>query len=270
MNSPITYFGGKGGMFKEIISEFPDRSLYNIYIEPFGGSFSVAFHRPYPVPVEIYNDLEKNVYSFFKVLSDRELFRQMKDLLDLSYYDETLRAEYIRDLREKDLSLVERAYRFFYVNRTSFNGVGGYSVTVNLIRRGLSKDISAFLASIDNLPEFHQRLSRVTMMNEDALNVMRKFDSPKTFMYLDPPYVQETRGDTRYKVDMEDEGHRKLIEFCMTAKSKIMISGYDSSLYDVLLENGFHKKSFEFFCTDKVRTETLWMNYESKAVKALF
>lgn len=270
MNSPIKYFGGKGMMYTTLLDNLPDRKDYDTYIEPFGGSFSLAFHRPYPVANEIYNDLEKNVYSFFKVLSDKKLFEEMKYLLDLSYYDEDLRREYIQDLRERNLSLVERAYMFFYVNKTSFNGFGGFSVTVNYIRKGMCRSINDFLSSIERLPEVHQRLSKVVVMNEDAFTVMEKFDSPKTFFYLDPPYVLDQRGDTRYMIDMEEEGHKKLIEFCSKAKAKIMISGYDTPIYDELLSHGFIKKSFEAYCTHQMKTETLWMNYENKKVKALF
>ena len=69
MNAPIKYFGGKGQMFNKIIEHFPDSSTYDTYIEPFGGSFSIGLKKPNETPIEIYNDLEKNVYSLYKAVS---------------------------------------------------------------------------------------------------------------------------------------------------------------------------------------------------------
>lgn len=82
MNSPIKYYGGKSYMSDIIISHFPKD--YSVYIEGFGGGASVLFAKERD-KLEIYNDLGRNVYSLFKVLSDKELFEQMKEKLDLTY-----------------------------------------------------------------------------------------------------------------------------------------------------------------------------------------
>ena len=86
MNSVIKYFGGKNGMFNNIIKQFPDKGSYDTYIEPFGGSFAIGFHTPDDMiaPIEIYNDLYNNVYSLFKVLTNDTLFYEFKKLCDLS------------------------------------------------------------------------------------------------------------------------------------------------------------------------------------------
>ena len=71
MHSPIKYYGGKSYMTNIIIEQFPKE--YNIYIEGFGGGASVLFSKPQN-GIEIYNDLNENVYALFKALSDDELF----------------------------------------------------------------------------------------------------------------------------------------------------------------------------------------------------
>ncbi len=91
MNAPIQYFGGKNGMSKHIIEYFPDKESYNTYIEPFGGSYAVGLHMDYVPPVEIYNDLENNVYSLYKVLQDKELFKEFQLRCELSPYCDTMR-----------------------------------------------------------------------------------------------------------------------------------------------------------------------------------
>ena len=264
MNSPIKYFGGKGTMFKNIIEYFPKREEYNTYIEPFGGSYSIGLKKD-PVEIEVYNDLDKNVYSLYMVLSNPEMFRIFKENCDLVLYSEDIRADFIRALKNDDLSMVLRAFYFFYVNRTSHNGVGGFSKNT-YIRRGMSKSISDFLSAIDRLPELHDRLSRVIVTNTDGMELIRKYNTPNVFLYCDPPYEQSTRTTTRYKVDMDRNGHIDFLNAVMESKSKILISGYDCELYDKLSDNGFKKISFEVKTIDgnfkpKTKTEYLYYNY---------
>ena len=57
----------------------------------------------------------------------------------------------------------------------------------------MNEQASAWLAAVAGLSEVHARLSRVVILNRDALNVIRKQDGPDTLFYLDPPYLTETR-----------------------------------------------------------------------------
>lgn len=268
MKSPVKYFGGKGTMFKRIIDQFPENGTYDTYIEPFAGSYSIGLHTPGErvAPIEIYNDLYNNVYSLFKVLSDENLFGEFKRLCDLSYYNEQMRKDFKADLKKEDLTVVERAFKFFYVNRTSHNGIGGFSVN-RVVRRNMAKSVSDYLSTVDNLYELHQRMSKVMVFNRDAFDIMREYNTDNVFMYLDPPYVLSTRNSTaRYNVDMANEQQKEFVDLCIESKAKLLISGYDNELYDRLLENGFTKVSFEVNTVDgnrnpKTKVETLWKNY---------
>lgn len=258
MQSPIKYYGGKTYMVDIIKDNFPPN--YDIYIEGFGGGASLLFSKK-PSPIEIYNDLEENVYSLFKVLSDRNLMEDMKGKLDLTPYSREIRAEFKEDLKRSDLSLVDRAYRFFYVNRASFNGVGGFSVTM-LPRRNMMKNVSSYLSMIDNLEEFHQRLSSVLIEHLDILELLDKYDNENVFFYLDPPYVQSTRKSSqRYGVEMSDDDHMRFIEKCNSLKGKVLISGYDNPIYEGL--TGFEKVTFKSPNAGSEATEVLWRNYET-------
>lgn len=265
ITTPIKYFGGKGTMFNEIIKYFPKSTEYDTYIEPFGGSYSIGLKLETLPPIEIYNDLDKNVYSLYKVLSDPELFRQFKDKCDLALYNEDLRKEFKDLLKTDNLSLIDRAFYFFYVNRTSHNGVGGFSKNT-WIRRNMSKAISDFLSSIDRLPELHNRLSKVIVTNSDGVELIKKYNTPNVFLYCDPPYEQSTRTSTRYNIDMDRQGHIDFLDAVIESKAKILISGYDCDLYNKLTENGFEKIQFEVKTitgnfTPKTKVETLWKNY---------
>jgi site-specific DNA-adenine methylase len=265
MNTPIKYFGGKSLCFKDIFKYFPNREEYNTYIEPFGGSFSLGLKMEVPAEVEIYNDLEQNVYSLYKVLSDPEMFQLFKSKCDLAMYNEDIRREFKELLKHEDITLVERAFYFFYTNRTSHNGIGGFSMAT-CIRRGMSKSTSDFLSAIDRLQELHDRMSKVIVTNMDGNKLIRRYDDPRVLCYCDPPYEQSTRTAARYKVDMDRDGHIEFLNTVIESKSKIIISGYDCELYDKLTENGFSKIHFDVNTIGgdfkpKTKVETLWKNF---------
>lgn len=263
--TPIKYFGGKSNMKNEILKYFPNSDDFDVYVEPFSGTYSIGLSLETPPPIEIYNDLDKNVYSLYKVLSDPDLFKRFKEKCDLVLYNEDLRNEFKDLLKRDDIPMIDRAFFFFYVNRTSHNGVGGFSKNI-YIRRNMSKSISDFLSSIDRLPEIHNRLSKVIVCNTDGIELIKKYDDNRTLIYADPPYEQSTRTSTRYNVDMNREEHVKFLDVVIKSKSKILISGYDCELYDILEQNGFKKVHFDVKTisgnfTPKIKRETLWFNY---------
>lgn len=264
-NSVIRYFGGKGnGLSKIIISHFPENYQELNYLEPFGGSAAVLFNKEIS-PIEIYNDLEENVYSLFKVISNEDMFNRFKDKCDLTPYSKQILDEYTQSLKGK-LDLEERAYRFFITNRTAYNGVGGFSASP-VIRRSMSKSVSDYLSTIDKLYDVHQRISKVIVHNTNAIDLIKKYDKDGWLMYLDPPYHHSTRTDARYKVDMTNDEQEEFLDCVISVKNaKILISGYDCESYDRLVENGWEKISFEVKTQNsnregKVKIETLWKNY---------
>jgi len=263
--TPIKYFGGKSLISNKIKEYFPDISEYDKYIEPFGGSYSIGLSLDPIPPIEIYNDLEQNVYSLYKVLSNKELYDEFKQKCDLVFYSEDIRNEFKTLLKNDDLLIVDRAFYFFYVNRTSHNGIGGFSKNT-YIRRSMSKSISDFLSAIDRLPDLHDRLSKVIITNTDGIKLINDNNDSRTLIYCDPPYHQSTRTSARYKVDMDNNGHIDFINSVINNKSKIIISGYDCELYDTLIDNGFKKIQFEVKTITgnfekKTKIETLWINY---------
>jgi DNA adenine methylase len=263
--TPIKYYGGKNLCFNKILNHFPNTNEYDIYLEVFGGSYALGLKLNPPPKIEIYNDLDKNVYSLYKVLSDPDLFKIFKEKCDLALYNEDLRNEFKGLLRDNNLSMIDRAFYFFYVNRTSHNGVGGFSMNT-WIRRNMSKSISDFLSSIDRLDELHNRLSKVIVCNKDGIELIEKFDSANIFIYADAPYHQSTRTSARYDVDMDDKTQIKFLNAAIQTKSKILISGYDCEQYKILTDNGFTKSQFEVKTTSGnfkpiTKIETLWFNY---------
>ena len=193
MNSPIKYFGGKGMMQNKILQYIPDHLGY---LEGCGGGASILFAKK-QCKIEVYNDINLNVYSLFKVLADKELFDKFHYKCELTCYHENFRQE-AKDKLKTELSLEERAFYYFYLNRTSVQGVGGFYQASFHSRQGINMAVNSFLSAIESLPEIHNRLRQVLICNRDVIELISKYDLKDLFLYLDPPYHHSTRTNARY------------------------------------------------------------------------
>jgi len=131
--------------------------------------------------------------------------------------------------------------------------------------RNISRAISNLWASVDGLDSLFYRLRRVIFFNTDAVELCRRFDKENAFIYADPPYVHSTRSSVRYDHDLGDDYHKKIIDFALNCKSKIMISGYANGIYD---SSGLYRHSLETvtgaWSGNGTLEEFIWTNYRRK------
>src|SRR5215469_4834789 len=116
MIGPLSYIGGKNRLAKQIIALLPQHTTY---VEPFAGGAQVFFHKT-PSRVEVLNDLDQNVFNFFRVcqLHHEELVRFLRYcLMSRSWY------RLFAAQRPETLTDVQRAARFFYLLKNSFGGL---------------------------------------------------------------------------------------------------------------------------------------------------
>jgi DNA adenine methylase len=80
-------------------------------------------------------------------------------------------------------------------------------------------------------------------------------------IYCDPPYLLETRTSGRkYRFDYEEDDHTNLLDTLVGLPCKVMISGYDSELYNKTL-NGWKSIKIQVMNQGGVRTEKVWFNF---------
>ncbi len=105
---------------------------------------------------------------------------------------------------------------------------------------------------------------RVQIENRPAVEVIRLYDSVQTLFYCDPPYLHETRGDSRaYGFEMDVEAHSELAKALNSCRGKVAISGYRCDVMDTWY-NGWHRFDAPLkrcHSIKKLRQECLWMNY---------
>ena len=140
---------------------------------------------------------------------------------------------------EQGLSDRERARRFFVRARQTRTGLaqrsseGRWAHCVLTSRAGMAGAVSRWLGSVDGLSEIILRLQRVQIENAPALDAIRRYDTPDTVFYLDPPYVHSSRGDTAaYENEMSDDEHVELAEVLSAIRGRAVLSGYRTPLYD--------------------------------------
>ena len=133
----------------------------------------------------------------------------------------------------------------------------------------MNEQASSLLTAIEGLPEIHERLKSVVILNDDAVKVIKQQDGEKTLNYLDPPYLHETRFSTgEYENEMSKAQHFALLDCLGHIEGKFILSGYPSKLYDDVAER------FGWRCVEKqidnkasskktkeMKTECLWMNF---------
>ena len=259
-------FGWYGGKFSHLAWLLPLLPASHHYVEPFGGSAAVLLNRP-PSALETYNDLDGEVVNFFRILrTERDALIEAIALTPFS------REEFLRSLdttgpRIPDL---ERARRFFVRARQARTGLaqtatpGRWANCRGTSRSGMAGAVSRWLGSVETLPAIAERLLRVQIENRPAIDVIRRYDSPGTLFYCDPPYVSSTRGDVNsYGYELTEDGHAELARTLRRCRGKVAVSGYDCELMGRLYD-GWHRIEGPRKTAHSVkrpRQEFLWTNY---------
>jgi DNA adenine methylase len=250
--------GGKNYLARRIISLFPD---HRVYCEPFAGGLSVLVNKR-PCSIEVANDLHADLIGFYRVLRDRaEEFRQRVEALD--YSAETF--EWSLRLAEADEDPLDSAVRFLVRNRFSRGGLGRDFAWSERLRGGQPGDRNAWETIKAELPRIARRLAHVELRCQDALEIIEEFDGPGVLHYLDPPYLPATRTAIgTYDHEMDENGHRRLLDTIGGCRGMVAISGYANPLYDSALR-GWERVKFDMpnhsgqGTAKQRRLEVLWL-----------
>ena len=144
-------------------------------IDVFGGSGKVLMNLN--AKIKVYNDINNNLVNFFTELKEhKELVLKKLDYILNS-------RELFERYREKSHDNLENAFRFLYMNITSFNGQGkSYSYSTKR-----NKSIS--LMNINKaINKSYNDIKYWTIEKLDFREIIQRYDSENSFFYLDPPY----------------------------------------------------------------------------------
>jgi len=229
-------FARQGGKFtsqKRIIKRFPPVGEYDTYVEPFLGGGSIALNAP----------IVKHMYA-----SDTDTF-----VIDTFKIVKRLPVDVIRDID------------FKIKNKPEFEKLKLYKPTndVEKLRKNISLTMSSFLSKRQTftgknnkggvvfkrqLERVKDTLSHYKIMKKPYQYMISKYDSERTFFYLDPPYHNT---DTAI-YETGNINHEELADMLRHIKGLFLLSHNDTP-YIRNLYKGFH---FHKIQTHQVKEKT--------------
>lgn len=259
----LRYLGGKWRLAPWVIEHLPP---HLVYVEPFGGAGSVLLQKPRS-DREVYNDLDGELVNLFQILRS-PMVEELVRLVRLTPY--ALRE--FRNAFEPTYDAVERARRLLVRSHMGHGTRGtGLAGSMGFRRDGMKgrTDTAGNWAGLDEeLVSIATRFRGVTIEERPAIDLVGDFDDPDAVLYLDPPYLPQTRSGKKklgdgyhtYGHEMSVDDHRALLDRIQTSRASILLSGYATNLYDEAL-SGWTRKTVEArsHC-NAPRTEVLWIN----------
>ena len=245
IKTPVSRVGNKTPILHILYALFPVD--YTRFVDVFGGSGSVLLGKPTIDSFEVYNDFDHNLVNLFRCMKDRPMavirelgfcnlnsrddFNAIKKFFSAEgfsdpYLDEEqqltrillppIPAEEISRLRERTIRDydVRSAAMFLKLLRYSYAS-GGKSFAAQPF------DISRLFSLIT---ELQQRMANVVVENQDFEQLIRHYDRPDTFFYLDPPYFQ---SEGMYEVGFCWDDHVRLRDTLGQIKGKFLLSYND-------------------------------------------
>ncbi|MDX8401825.1 MAG: DNA adenine methylase [Mariprofundaceae bacterium] len=251
---PLRYHGGKWRIAKWIISHFP---AHTCYVEPFGGGGSVLLRKA-PSLIEVYNDLDRSVVNFFRVLRDRP--EDLARAIEMTPWSR----EELRAAREDCEDALESARRRYVLSMQSRAGGRVQSPGWRFQTGATGKYVLPLWNDTTHLLVAAARLKMVQIECDDALAVISRFDGPETLFYVDPPYLPAHRNRTwagrAYQHEMDEAAHHRLLAILRECEGMVVLSGYDSEMYRDLLHDWSVECSSAVDGGGNVREERLWIN----------
>jgi len=249
--------GGKKHLVKRLLDRVPE---HKIYVEPFAGAASLLFAKA-PSQWEILNDTDGEVLNFFRVAKHRPA--ELAELLEI----ECVHAGRFYGLRDSHVPEDElrRALRFAYLTWFSF---GAKQQHFGSIRPGdtSSKPVRRSLVEVRALLEnVALRLYRVLIEQRDFAVCIRRWDSPATFFYVDPPYIG-SRGQDAVYAELPPRRQQELARMLRRVRGQWLLSINDCavarSLYRGLrFERVAVRQTLQLGSNSAMRRELLIRNF---------
>lgn len=261
--APFPYYGGKSRLLPFLLEHLPPAVQF---VDLFGGSAVVSLGVVGRYRKIVYNDIDRRLWNFFRVL--RDFPAQLQDKIDKT---PASREEYAH-CAQPDEDPVEDARRVFVRVNQSFSNLGlarktsgswmtqpgpGQSVARSFARRsGMLRDIARTMRTFD-------------IENLDWREVVKRYDHKDTLFFADPPYDLASRsGGKGYANEMTPADHRDLVEALRAADGSAVVCGYRSPVYDAGFKD-WKRVEKPITCSnsaaktggtgDASRVETLWI-----------
>lgn len=225
----VKWVGGKGQLIEQLEQKLPadfDNWENATYIEPFVGGGAMLFYmlQQHPnIKRAVINDINSDLITCYRTVRDNveRLIPSLRDI-QAEYYalpDMEAKREMFMTVRqrynEKNLDPIENTTKFFFLNRTCFNGL--YRVNKKgLFNVPCGKYLQPQICDEDTLRVDSELLKRVEILEGDFEKTLL-YAQDNTLFYFDPPYrpLSDTSSFNDYtKEAFNDDSQVRLKEFC--------------------------------------------------------
>jgi DNA adenine methylase len=248
MKPPFPYYGGKSKLQHKIQPLIPQ---YHIYAEPFSGAAATLFNLEKHNKVEILNDKNKQLISFYRTVKNKKLFPRLLEMVEGTLHSE---ADYRRAL---EIYLNPHGHKpelrawALWVSFTQSHGCNphkgcGWRFQIKETTGEFNKEAHVIHGSKRNFQKLAGRLEKVSFCCMDALEFIKKVDGPDVFFFVDPPYPESDQGNFE-KMGFKMPQFIELLELLEAIKGKFLLaSGLYPELGAARLKNGWHHEDIEF------------------------
>ena len=260
----IKWVGGKGQLIEQLETKLPvdfDNWENATYIEPFVGGGAMLFYmlqRHQNIKRAVINDINTDLITCYQTVRNnveqlipalREIQAQYYALSDLEAKREMYMAVRQR-YNEKNLDPIENTTKFFFLNRTCFNGL--YRVNKKgLFNVPCGKYMQPLICDEETLRADSELLKRVEIIEGDFEHTLH-YAQDRTLFYFDPPYrpLSDTSSFNDYtKEAFNDDSQIRLKKFCdkvvgeghcfMLSNSDCKGKNEEDNFFDVLYHDYF-------------------------------
>lgn len=257
----LQYPGKKNSIANWIINRFPYEYQSMTYLEPFFGSGCIFFRKERSA-VETINDLDNEISNLFLQIRDNneELIRALMNT-PWSRFEYNLAYE----ITDNPLERARRCIvRFWFTVGANVRAKNGMRFEIERNTGGLNYFHLKLPEVIEQAAERlkHNRNCIVQIDNRNVFELIPKYDRENVLIYLDPPYLLETRKNKKvYRYEFSDDEHEELLKLIVCSKAKIIISGYENEIYKKYLNGWRLEKTTTKDQAGNRKTECIWLNY---------
>ena len=255
----LSYIGGKSKIGKWIVP-FYDKNM-ETYVETFGGMFWCFYNmdlKEFPnLKKVVYNDFNPLNHNLFKCIQNPTELLKAINSIDCQKFGEVTtpplyKEQFIRfqaEIFNEGFSVkpgdYEVAAKYVYVLTQVFSGSKPETSSFIDLK---GKYKSKYLTFRDKLskPDWIDHFIKITEVeNMDFADVIEKYDSPSTYIYLDPPYWKTENYYSNHDFDRQD--HERLANTLKNIEGKFSLSYYDFPLLSEWFpKNEYRWESKEF------------------------
>lgn len=230
--SPLRYPGGKSalaGFFADIITALGVEEAR--YIEPYAGGAGagIALLREGIVRHLVINDIDPAVHAFWRsVVAHNASFVELVESTPLTI-DEWLRQREIYRSRDES-DILRLGFAFFFLNRTNRSGILNAGVIGGQRQEGKYKIDARFNRQtlVQRLTAIGDLADHITVSDLDGRTVIQQYShDERSFMYIDPPYVQA--GSQLYLNAFDGRDHKALSTIVNSVEEAHWLITYDAA-----------------------------------------